>query len=53
VQENAKYKFTWLVEFVHEKVIDSYREHPDHVAFADNLFRPVAGDRVSIDYRQN
>ncbi|MEW8292943.1 MAG: Dabb family protein [Candidatus Thiodiazotropha endolucinida] len=32
-------------------MIDSYREHPDHVAFADNHFRPVAGDRVSIDYQ--
>ncbi|MDH5190080.1 MAG: ketose-bisphosphate aldolase [Gammaproteobacteria bacterium] len=53
VQENAKYQFTWLVEFVHENVIASYRDHTDHVAFANNLFRPVAGDRISIDYRQN
>jgi fructose-bisphosphate aldolase class II len=53
VQEDARYKFTWLIEFVHENVIDSYRDHPDHVAFADNLFRPVAGDRISIDFRQN
>jgi len=50
VVENAKYKFTWLIEFVHENVIESYRNHPDHVAFADNLFRPIAGDRISIDY---
>jgi fructose-bisphosphate aldolase class II len=53
VQEDARYKFTWLIEFVHEKLIDSYRDHPDHVAFADKLFRPVAGDRISIDFRQN
>ena len=53
VQDNAKYKFTWLIEFVHENVIASYRDHSDHLAFADNLFRPVAGDRISIDYRQN
>lgn len=52
VQEQARYKFTWLIEFVHKKVIDSYRDHPDHVAFADNLFRPVAGDRISIDFAQ-
>ncbi len=50
VKEGAKYRFCWLVKFVHEAVIDSYRDHPDHVAFADNLFRPVAGDRISIDY---
>lgn len=51
IQENAKYKFCWLIEFVHENVIESYREHPDHVAFANNLFRPIAGDRISIDFR--
>lgn len=50
VQEGARYRFSWLIEFVHEQVIDSYREHPEHVDFADRLFRPVAGDRISIDY---
>lgn len=53
VQEDAKYKFSWLVQFVHQNVIDSYRVHPDHVAFADKHFRPVAGDRISIDYCEN
>ena len=51
VQEGARYRFSWLVKFCHPAVIDSYREHPDHVAFADKLFRPVAGDRISIDYK--
>lgn len=53
VQQAAKYSYSWLIEFVHEKVIDSYRDHPDHVAFADKLFRPVAGDRISIDFRES
>jgi len=48
--DHPKYRFSWLIEFVHEKVIDSYRNHPDHVHFANELFRPVAGDRVSIDF---
>ncbi len=51
IQEAAGYRFTWLVRFCHEAVIDSYREHREHVKFADELFRPVAGNRVSIDYR--
>ena len=51
IQEDAKYRYTWLVRFCHPAVIDSYREHPAHVAFADNLFRPVAGGRISIDYQ--
>lgn len=51
VQEGACYRYSWLVRFCHTAVIDSYREHPDHLAFADGLFRPIAGDRISIDYR--
>jgi fructose-bisphosphate aldolase class II len=50
VQADAKFRFTWLIRFVHPEVIDSYRVHPDHVAFADTLFRPVAGNRISIDF---
>jgi fructose-bisphosphate aldolase class II len=52
VTEKPKYRFCWLVEFVHEKVIVSYRDHPDHVVFADEWFRPIAGDRVSIDFAE-
>jgi len=51
VQEDAGYRYTWLIRFCHPAVIDSYREHPAHVAFADNLFRPVAGKRISIDFQ--
>jgi fructose/tagatose bisphosphate aldolase len=51
VKEDAKYRYTWLVHFCHPAVIDSYREHPVLVAFADKLFRPVAAERISIDYQ--
>jgi fructose-bisphosphate aldolase class II len=51
VQDAAKFRYTWLVRFCHPAVIDSYREHPDHVTFADKLFRPLASDRISIDYQ--
>ena len=50
VKDDAGYRWCWLIRFAHPAVIDSYREHPDHVAYADNHFRPVAGNRVSIDY---
>jgi len=53
VKADAKYRFCWLVRFTHRAVIDSYRDHPDHIAFADNLFRPFAGERISIDYQDN
>lgn len=50
VTEQSQYRCSWLVQFTHPKVIDSYREHPLHVAFANDLFRPVAADRISIDF---
>ena len=51
VKSDADYRYAWLVRFCHPTVIDSYRDHPLHVAFADNKFRPVAGGRISIDYQ--
>ncbi len=52
VKEGAGYRYCWLVQFVSPAVIDSYRDHPDHVAFADNLFRPYAASRISIDFQE-
>lgn len=52
LQADAGYRYAWRVRFCHPAVIDSYRKHPAHVAFADNLFRPVAGSRISIDFQQ-
>lgn len=49
--ENAKYRYCWLVRFTHPAVIESYASHPDHAAFANGLFRPIAGDRITIDYQ--
>ncbi|TNF35847.1 MAG: ketose-bisphosphate aldolase [Gammaproteobacteria bacterium] len=53
VVQDVAYHYTWLVRFCHPAVIDSYREHPAHVSFANNLFRPVAGDRITIDFQLN
>jgi hypothetical protein len=50
VRLDAKYRWCWLVRFAHPAVIDAYREHPDHVSYADHRFRPIADDRISIDY---
>ncbi|MCG6861520.1 MAG: ketose-bisphosphate aldolase [Chromatiaceae bacterium] len=52
VKADAEYRYTWLVRFCHTAVIDSYRDHPAHVAFADQRFRPVAGNRLTIDYQE-
>lgn len=50
ITSGAAYQFCWLVRFVHAAVIDSYREHPAHKKFADELFRPIAPSRMSIDF---
>jgi fructose-bisphosphate aldolase class II len=50
VQAGARYRFSWLIRFAHPAVIDSYRDHPVHTAFADAWFRPLAADRVTTDY---
>lgn len=50
VKSNASYRFCWLIRFVHPAVIDSYREHPLHKKFADEIFRPIAPERISIDF---
>lgn len=50
VQERARYQFCWLVRFASRAVIDTYRDHPLHKKFADELFRPIATDRISIDF---
>ena len=52
VRPDAGYRYCWLVRFAHPAVIESYREHPDHVTFADGRFRPLAPDRLSLDFEE-
>lgn len=51
ISDRARYRYCWLVTFANEQVVDWYRHHRLHVEFADNLFRPVADDRLTIDFR--
>jgi len=50
--DRAKYRFCWLVQFTHPRAAESYRDHPEHLAFANSLFRPIAADRITIDFAQ-
>lgn len=50
VHGEARYPFCWLIRFAQAPVIDSYRTHPAHAAFANQEFRPHAKDRISTDY---
>lgn len=51
VKQGARYQYCWRIRFAHPRVIESYRDHPAHVEFANTLFRPMASERISIDYR--
>jgi fructose-bisphosphate aldolase class II len=50
VNPQGKFQYCWLIRFAHEKVVDSYKNHPTHVAYADNQFRALAADRITNDY---
>ncbi|KAF0192622.1 MAG: ketose-bisphosphate aldolase [Gammaproteobacteria bacterium] len=52
VTKDAKYRYCWLVRFAHAAVINTYRDHPAHVEFANTLFRPRADNRISIDFTE-
>ncbi len=48
--EDPQYRYVWLVRFCQPEVIAHYRDHPVHVEYADKHFRPVAGNRITIDF---
>lgn len=50
LQKDARYHHCWLIRFAAPEVVASYRDHPDHVSYADNVFRPSAPDRITIDF---
>jgi len=50
VDDDARYRYCWLIGFASVAARDHYREHPVHVAYADGTFRPMAPDRIRVDY---
>lgn len=50
VKDNPPYHYCWLIRFAQPQVIETYRDHPRHVEYADTVFRPNAGDRITIDF---
>jgi len=51
VLSDAQYQYSWQLRFCHPMVIDSYRQHPAYIAFTNNLFRPLAGECITIDFQ--
>ena len=50
IAQDGHYQYCWRVQFASRAVVDSYRDHPLHVSYADSYFRPNAGDRVTQDF---
>ena len=48
----GRFLYCWIIRFAHPEVITYYRDHPDHQQFADTAFRPIAGDRLTLDFEE-
>lgn len=48
--EPAQYRFCWLVQFVHAKVIESFHIHPEYRDFTNQYFQPTTHDKISISF---
>ena len=51
LEESARYRYLFDIGFADESVVETYRTHPAHMRFAEEEFRPLAQDRITIDYR--
>lgn len=52
LQPEARWRWCWVIRFASGDVVPSYRDHPQHVAFANGRFRPSATDRCTIDFEE-
>lgn len=48
---DARHQYCWLITFANEKVLGFYSRHPLQLDFADTCFRPLADDRMTIDFQ--
>lgn len=48
--EKNSYSFGLSMEFDNQEAYDFYNEHPDHVAFVENVWLKEVEDFMEIDY---
>lgn len=53
VKEGATSQFCLRLRFCSKAVISSCREHPDYVAFFNNVLRPIVDVQTRIDYQDS
>jgi hypothetical protein len=47
-QDNAD--FALVADFIDEKALETYANHPDHQAVLSSLIRPITERRIAIQY---
>lgn len=52
LKEGSKYRFCWVVQFVHPMAITGCRTYPEYLGFIDNMFRPYSHDRISLNFQE-
>lgn len=52
IQPDGKYRYCWLIGLSSLSAVDVYRNHPAHQRFANKVFRPVAADRITLDFEE-
>lgn len=53
IQPDGRYRYCWLIRLSGKAAVDVYRDHPVHQRFANKTFRPVADDRLTLDFELN
>jgi fructose-bisphosphate aldolase class II len=52
LQPDGKYRYCWLIGLSGQPAVEAYRKHPAHLRFANRVFRPVAADRITLDFEE-
>lgn len=50
LSERAPFRFCWMIEFAHHKVLAGYSNHADLAAFSDRLTQPASDPPLTIDF---
>lgn len=52
IQPDGRYRYCWLIRLSNQSAVEVYRNHPAHLRFANEVFRPVAADRMTLDIEE-
>ena len=53
IQPDGKYRYCWLIGLASQSAVEVYRNHPAHLRFANEVFRPVAAGRLTLDFEES